>query len=70
MAVVVDPGRLDLHHRGDEGREEHGFEVKAIEHDAIVPELREDWAKPSVTNLDDMKRFLGNRRAGAVAFRL
>ena len=32
MAVVVDPARLDPHHRGDERGEENRFEVDAIEH--------------------------------------
>jgi hypothetical protein len=32
MAVVVDPAGLDPHRRGDEGGEEHGFEIATIEH--------------------------------------
>ena len=32
VAVVVDPGRLDPHHRGDERREEQRFKVEAVEH--------------------------------------
>ena len=36
MAVVVDPRRLDLHHRGDEGGEEHGLQVAAVQHVAIL----------------------------------
>src|SRR6185295_16917430 len=34
MAVVVDPGGLHLHRRGDKGGEEHRFEVAAVEHGA------------------------------------
>jgi hypothetical protein len=34
MAVVVDPGRLDPHHRGDERGEEQRFEIEAVEHGA------------------------------------
>ena len=41
MAVVVDPGRLDPHHRGDERREEHRFEIEAVEHAGIVPDIRD-----------------------------
>ncbi len=32
MAVIVDPARLDGHHRGDEGGEKQRFEVGAVEH--------------------------------------
>jgi len=32
MAVVVDPGRLDLHHRRDEWGKEQRFEIEAVEH--------------------------------------
>ena len=32
VAVVVDPGRLDPHHRRDEGGEEHGFKIEPLEH--------------------------------------
>ena len=32
MAVVIDPGGLDPHHRRHEGREERGFGVTAVEH--------------------------------------
>ena len=32
MAVVVDPAGLDPHRRGDEGGEEHGFEIATVEH--------------------------------------
>jgi hypothetical protein len=32
MAVVVDPAGLDPHQRGDEGGEEHRFEIAAVEH--------------------------------------
>ena len=35
MAVVVDPGRLDPHHRGDEGGEKHRFEIETVEHAAL-----------------------------------
>src|SRR5579863_863823 len=37
MAVIVDPGRLDPHHRGDEGGEKGGFRVAAVEHAASIP---------------------------------
>ena len=39
MAVVVDPRRLDPHHRGDERGEKHGFEIETIEH-GDVPAFR------------------------------
>jgi hypothetical protein len=32
MAIVIDPPRLDPHHRGYEGREKYRFKVDAIEH--------------------------------------
>ena len=32
MAVIVDPLRLDMHQRRDEGREENRIEVGAVEH--------------------------------------
>ena len=36
MAVQVDPGRLDGHHRGHERREEDRLEIGAIQHARIV----------------------------------
>src|SRR5262249_14823744 len=35
MAVVVDPAGFDPHQRGDEGGEEHGFEIATLEHGEI-----------------------------------
>src|SRR6185312_2153483 len=37
MAVIVDPGRFDPHHRGDEGGEKGGFRVAAVEHAESIP---------------------------------
>src|SRR5262249_24811840 len=47
MAVVVDPARLDPHHRGDEGGEEHRFEIATVEHGATLR-----WAAPHRPPLD------------------
>ena len=44
MAVVVDPGRLDPHHRGDEGRKEQRFEVDAVEHVSGLISIMPDYA--------------------------
>src|SRR2546421_2231537 len=38
MAVVIDPGRLDPHHRGDERGKEQRFENGPIEHAGYVRE--------------------------------
>src|SRR5262249_49605874 len=32
MAIVVDPGSLDVHHRRYEGSEEDRLKIKAVEH--------------------------------------
>ena len=40
MAVVVDPGRLDPHHRGDEGGEKHRFEIETVEHGPLYDARR------------------------------
>jgi hypothetical protein len=39
MAVVVDPRRLDPHHRGDERGEEQRFEINTIEHGAYFSRI-------------------------------
>jgi hypothetical protein len=39
MAVIVDPRRLDPHHRGDEGGKEYRFVVEAIEHPPVPRQL-------------------------------
>src|ERR1700760_4356407 len=44
MAVVVDPLRFDAHHRGDEGGEEHRFQVGTVEH-CLVRRKREPKRK-------------------------
>ena len=36
MAVIVDPARLDPHHRGRERREKGGFRIGAFEHGVFI----------------------------------
>ena len=52
MAVIVDPLRLDMHQRRDEGREENRIEVGAVEHDS---------------GRDRINRLLAAEHAGDVA---
>jgi hypothetical protein len=35
MTVLVDPARLDAHHRGDEGCGQSGLKMAAFKHDGI-----------------------------------
>src|SRR5262249_58955691 len=49
MAVVVDPAGFDPHRRGDEGGEEHRFEIAAVEHPEILPLISQGFY-PFLTN--------------------
>src|SRR5712691_2931160 len=59
MAVVVDPVVLDPHHRGDEGGEEHRFEVDTVEHIRTLcywSIFRKSGNRFSVRKCDNAKR--------------
>src|ERR1700678_1964876 len=55
MAVVVDPAGLDLHHRGDEGREEGGFWIEAVEHGAATVADFSPDARPALPPLTALR---------------